>query len=233
MKPLNYQSRITEVGDVANRLVDLYQATATLQDDAFLKSTFTELETQGTALTEAVKRDKAVSQLEEADAQRDEAIRVLGKLLKAYEVIPVESLKPHGERLSAIFQKYGVKITTENYSSQSNLVDSLLMDFSADEVEASVMALSGVSEAIAGIRTAQENFGQVRRAYETAFAKQQSKATASSLRKPLLELINKKLIPYLVAMHLSDTEKYQKFFHEVEKIINDMNEVVKARSKKK
>lgn len=233
MKPLNYQSRITEVGDVANRLVDLYQATATLQDDAFLKATFTELETQGTAITEAVKRDKAVSQLEEADAQRDETIRVLGKLLKAYEVIPVESLKPHGERLSEIFQKYGVKITTENYSSQSNLVDSLLMDFSADEVQASITALSGVSEAIAGIRTAQENFGQVRRAYETAFAKQQSKSTASSLRKPLLELINKKLIPYLVAMHLSDTEKYQKFIHEVEKIIADMNEVVKARRKKK
>lgn len=233
MKPLNYQSRITEVGDVANRLVDLYQATATLQDDAFLKSTFTELETQGTALTEAVKRDKAVSQLEEADTQRDEAIRVLGKLLKAYEVIPVESLKPHGERLSAIFQKYGVKIITENYSSQSNLVDSLLMDFSADEVQASITALSGVSEAIAGIRTAQENFGQVRRAYERAFAEQQSKATASSLRKPLLELINKKLIPYLVAMQLSHPEKYQKFVHEVEKIIADMNEVVKARGKKK
>lgn len=233
MKPLNYQSRITEVGDVANRLVVLYNATDALQDDAFLKTTFQELETQGEAITQAVKRDKAVSQLEEADAQRDEAIRVLGKLLKAYEVIPVEGLKPHGEKLSAIFQKYGVKITTENYSSQSNLVDSLLKDLSADGVQASITALSGVGEAIAGIRTAQEHFGQVRRAYETAFAKQQSKATASSLRKPLLELINKKLIPYLVAMQLSDTEKYQKFVHEVEKIINDMNEVVKARGKKK
>ena len=233
MKPLNYQSRITEVGDVANRLAVLYKGTATLQDDAFLKNLLSEVQTQGDAITEAIKKDKAVSKLEDADAERDEAIRVLDKMLKAYEVFPVENTKAHGQKIATIFKKYGVKITEENYSSQSNLVDSLLMDFSADEVQASITALSGVSEAIAGIRTAQEHFGQVRRAYETAFAKQQSKASASSLRKPLLELINKKLIPYLVAMQLSHPEKYQKFVHEVEKIINDMNEVVKARGKKK
>lgn len=233
MKKLLTPVRVTEIGDVANRLARLYKETSMLQEDTFLKTTFADLEAKGTAITEAIKKDQAVSQLEDADTQRDEAIRVLDKLLKGYESIPVATLKVHGEKLYTIFKKYGVKITTENYSSQSNLVDSLLMDFSADEVQASITALSGVSEAIAGIRTTQENFGQVRRAYETAFAKQQSKATASSLRKPLLELINKKLIPYLVAMHLSDTEKYQKFVHEVEKIINDMNEVVKARSKKK
>lgn len=233
MKNLHFNIRTTEIGDVANRLADLYKATATLQDDTFLKSTFTELETQGNAITEAVKRDKVVSQLDDADAQRDDAIRVLDKVLKGYEVIPVESLKTHGEKLSAIFQKYGVKITTENYSSQSNLIDSLLLDLSASELEASISALSGVSEAIAGIRTAQEHFAKVRSEYEKAFSEQQSKSTASSLRKPLLALINKKLIPYLVAMSLADANKYGAFVGEVSKIIADMNEVVKARTKKK
>ncbi|GIM61248.1 hypothetical protein CAPN008_12980 [Capnocytophaga canis] len=233
MKPLNYQSRITEVGDVANRLADLYKGTATLQDDAFLKTFFKELKTQGDAITEAVKRDKAVSQLEDADAQRDEAIRVLDKLLKGYEHIPVQELNAHGKKLSAIFKKYGVKITEENYSSQSNLVDSLLKDLSAAEVQDAITALLGVSEAIAGIRTAQNNFNKVRSQYEKDFAQQQSKASASSLRKPLLQLINKKLIPYLVAMMLVDEAKYTAFVSETSKIIDDMNEVVKARGKKK
>ncbi|WP_172917506.1 DUF6261 family protein [Capnocytophaga canis] len=233
MKPLNYQSRVTEVGDVANRLADLYKGTATLQDDAFLKTFFKELKTQGDAITEAVKRDKAVSQLEDADAERDEAIRVLDKMLKAYEVFPVENTKAHGQKIATIFKKYGVKITEENYSSESNLVDSLLKDLSASEVQASVTALSGVSEAIAGIRTAQNNFNKVRSQYEKDFAQQQSKASASSLRKPLLQLINKKLIPYLVAMTLVDGAKYTAFADKVAKIIDDMNEVVKARGKKK
>ena len=233
MKPLNYQSRITEVGDVANRLAVLYKGTATLQDDTFLKTLFAEIQTQGDQITEAVKKDKAVSKLEEADAKRDEAIRVLDKMLKAYEVFPVESTKAHGVKIATIFKKYGVKITEENYSSQSNLVDSLLKDLSVAEVQASVVALSGVSEAIANIRTTQEEFSKVRLQYEEAFTENLSKVSASSLRKPLLELINKKMIPYLVAMTLVDKAKYSTFADKVSKVINDMNEVVKGRAKKK
>ena len=233
MKPLNYQSRITEVGDVANRLAVLYKGTATLQDDVFLKTLFAEIQTQGDQITEAVKKDKAVSKLEEADAKRDEAIRVLDKMLKAYEVFPVESTKAHGVKIATIFKKYGVKITEENYSSESNLIDSLLKDLSASEVQASVTALSGVSEAITNIRTTQEEFSNVRLQYEEQFTENLSKVSASSLRKPLLELINKKMIPYLVAMTLVDKAKYSTFADKVSKVINDMNEVVKGRTKKK
>ena len=233
MKPLNYQSRITEVGDVANRLAVLYKGTATLQDDAFLKNLLSEIQTQGDAITEAIKKDNAVSKLEDADAERDEAIRVLDKMLKAYEVFPVENTKAHGQKIATIFKKYGVKITEENYSSESNLIDSLLKDLSASEVQASVTALSGVSEAIAQIRTTQEEFARLRLQYEEAFTENLSKVSASSLRKPLLGLINKKLIPYLVAMTLVDGAKYTAFADKVAKIIDDMNEVVKARGKKK
>lgn len=233
MKNLHFNSRITEVGDVANRLAVLYKGTATLQDDAFLKNLLSEIQTQGDAITEAIKKDKAVSKLEDADAERDEAIRVLDKMLKAYEVFPVENTKAHGQKVATIFKKYGVKITEENYSSESNLIDSLLKDLSASEVQASVTALSGVSEAIAQIRTTQEEFARLRLQYEEAFTENLSKVSASSLRKPLLGLINKKLIPYLVAMTLVDGAKYTAFADKVAKIIDDMNEVVKARGKKK
>ncbi|AEK23993.1 DUF6261 family protein [Capnocytophaga canimorsus] len=233
MKNLHFNSRITEVGDVANRLAVLYKGTTTLQDDAFLKNLLSEVQTQGDAITEAIKKDKAVSKLEDADAERDEAIRVLDKMLKAYEVFPVENTKAHGQKIATIFKKYGVKITEENYSSESNLIDSLLKELSASEVQASVTALSGVSEAIAQIRTTQEEFARLRLQYEEAFTENLSKVSASSLRKPLLGLINKKLIPYLVAMTLVDGAKYTAFADKVAKIIDDMNEVVKARGKKK
>lgn len=232
MKNLHFNIRVTEIGDVANRLANLYSSTANLQSDAFLKTTFAELQKQGEKITDAVKKSKAVSHLEEADAKRDEAIRVLDKLLKAYETIPVETLKAHGIKLSIIFKKYGVKITEENYSSQSNLIDSLLKDFSVSEVQPSIEALSGMKEAITAIRTTQEHFSQMRSDYEKAIAHSESTANASSFRKPILEMINKKIIPYLVAMQIADTNKYGAFTNEVSKIINDMNEVVKARSKK-
>lgn len=232
MKNLHFNARITEMGDVANRLVALYKKASDLQSDVFLKTTFTEVEKLGKAITDAIKKDTAVSNLEDADAKRDEAIRVLDKLLKGYEHIPVQDLKTHGEKLSAIFKKYGVKITDENYSSQSNLIDSLLTDFSASGVQASITALSGVTEAIANIRKSQTEFNTLRAEYEKALAQKGSEASASSLRKPLLEMINKKLVPYLVAMNIADADKFKTFVAEASQIIESVNEVVKGRSKK-
>ncbi len=55
MKKLLSQIRITETGDMAHRLVSLYKSTATLKDEAFLKSLFVEMEEKANALTEAVK----------------------------------------------------------------------------------------------------------------------------------------------------------------------------------
>ena len=80
MKKLLSQIRITEVGDTAHRLVSLYKSTAALKDEAFLKPLFVEMEEKGNALTEAVRSDAVISQLENADAKRDGAIRVLDKL---------------------------------------------------------------------------------------------------------------------------------------------------------
>lgn len=233
MKKLLTPIRITEIGDVSNRLVELYKGSEPLQNDEFLKGVFAQLKEQGKAITEAVKKDKAVSHLEEADTKRDEAIRILSKLLKGYENIPLEDLKTHGEKLSAVFKKYGVKITEENYSSQSNLIDSLLLDFSEAEIQPSIEALSGVRQAIEGVRTSQEHFAKVRSQYEKEISQIKATATASSLRKPILELINKKLIPYLVAMELTQPERYLAFINQCIEIIGGMNETIKARSKSK
>lgn len=135
MKKINTSVKVTELGDTALRLVKLYNTTESLQGDNFLKKSFSELEKQALALTSAVKNDQVFSTLEEADTQRDKAIRVLDKLLKGYENIPVESLKIHAQKLVEVFKKYGVKITNENYSSQSNLMNALLEDFSAPELK--------------------------------------------------------------------------------------------------
>lgn len=232
MKKILTVARITELGDTALRLVELFKNTASLHFDAFLSKNFTEIEQLALALTAAVKRDQALSQLEEADAHRDNAIRVLGKLLKGYEHIPLAELREHAQKLLQVFRKYGVKITEENYTSQSNLIMSMLEDFSASSLKVSIEALQGVKEAIAQIKTTQDAFANVRKEYEGALANQKEKASASSIRKPLLELINKKMIPYLVAMEIAQPELFKEFVAKASEIINSTNDAVKARAKK-
>ena len=232
MNKLNTSVKVTELGDTALRLVKAFKAVVAVQNDAFLTKTFAEIEKQATAMTSAVKSDQALSKLEEADAQRDQAIRVLDKLLKGYENIPLENLKTHAKKLAEIFKKYGVKITGENYASQSTLINSLLGDFSATELKPSIEALAGVKETLAEIQTKQDAFATLRSDYEKAQVSQKEKSSATSLRKPLLELINKKAVPYLVAMSVAQPELFKNLTAEASEIITSTNEAIKARSKK-
>ena len=232
MNKLNTSVKVTELGDTALRLVKAFKAVVAVQNDAFLTKTFAEIEKQATVMTSAVKSDQVLSKLEEADAQRDQAIRVLDKLLKGYENIPLENLKTHAKKLAEIFKKYGVKITGENYASQSTLINSLLGDFSATELKPSIEALAGVKEALAEIQTKQNAFATLRSDYEKAQVSQKEKSSATSLRKPLLELINKKAVPYLVAMSIAQPELFKNLTAEASEIITSTNEAIKARSKK-
>ena len=232
MNKLNTSVKVTELGDTALRLVKAFKAVVAVQNDAFLTKTFAEIEKQATVMTSAVKSDQALSKLEEADAQGDQAIRVLDKLLKGYENIPLENLKTHAKKLAEIFKKYGVKITGENYASQSTLINSLLGDFSATELKPSIEALAGVKEALAEIQTKQNAFAALRSDYEKAQVSQKEKSSATSLRKPLLELINKKAVPYLVAMSIAQPELFKNLTAEASEIITSTNEAIKARSKK-
>ena len=232
MNKLNTSVKVTELGDTALRLVKAFNAVVAVQNDAFLTKTFAEIEKQATVMTSAVKSDQALSKLEEADAKRDQAIRVLDKLLKGYENIPLENLKTHAKKLAEIFKKYGVKITGENYASQSTLINSLLGDFSATELKPSIEALAGVKEVLVEIQTKQDAFAALRSDYEKAQVSQKEKSSATSLRKPLLELINKKVVPYLVAMSIAQPELFKNLTAEASEIITSTNEAIKARSKK-
>ena len=156
----------------------------------------------------------------------------MDKLLKGYENIPLENLKAHAKKLRDIFKKYGVKMTGENYASQSTLINSLLGDFSATELKPSIEALTGVKEALAEIQTKQDAFAALRSDYEKAQVSQKEKSSATSLRKPLLELINKKVVPYLVAMSIAQPELFKNFTAEASEIVTSTNEAIKARSKK-
>lgn len=232
MNKLNTSVRVTELGDTSLRLSEAFKQNAPAQADTFLKATFAEVEAKALSLTNAVKSDQALSRLEEADTERDDALRVLDKLLKGYEHIPIENLRNHAKKLIAVFSKYGIKITKENYTSQSNLITSLLEEFSAENLKDSIQALAGAKEAIANIKTTQETFAKERSKYENELASQKEKASATSLRKPLLELINKKIVPYLTAMEIAQPELFKELIGQISEIIQSTNEAIKARGKK-
>ncbi|MDO5104488.1 DUF6261 family protein [Capnocytophaga sp.] len=232
MKKLDARTRTTEIDDVSDRLLVLFKKETDLQEEEFLKPTFAEIETLSAQITEAIKRDVALSKLEDADLRRDNLIRSLNTALLGYRALPVTSLKENAEKLYAVFSKYGVKITREAYAVESSLIESLLKDLSAPEMQQAIATLTGIEEIVSGLRNEQTAFTQLRADYEKALSEQKNSPSASAVKKLLLEVINGKLVPYLIAMKIAKADQYTSLANAISQAIDDTNSAIKRRTSK-
>lgn len=227
MKKLRTNVRITELDTISDVLLRLYKADTALAKDEYLKAVMAEVEDLSSKITTAIKSDKIVSKLEEADLKRDGIIHSLGTLLNGYAVIPVESKKSVAATLLDTFNKYK-GITTESYANESSLIESMLEDFAKPELADSISELEGVSAYITGLRTAQDEFNKANDEFTAANTGKGSSATA--LKKPLFAVINNKLVAYLTAMCLANNALYGDFTAKAEAEIVKANSAVSKRA---
>ena len=222
--------RITEVDGLSDSIIRIFGADTKAQEDAFLKSQIAELTTLSDAITAAILQDKAVSNLDDADSRRDEAIKNLGALLSGYAVFPLEEKKAAALGLKAVYDKYAKSgILSASYVSESSMIESLLKDLSSAEAMASIEKLDGIAEMVAAIRSAQDDFT----AANDAFVKAEGSkgASASSYKKPILSVINDKIVPYLNTMAIVGNAAVADFAKGVETEITRVNETVAKRGK--
>ena len=230
MNKLTARARITEVDGLSDSIIRIFGADSKAQEDAFLKSQIAQLADLSDAITAAILQDKAVSNLDEADSRRDEAIRNLGALLSGYAVFPLEEKKAAALGLKAVYDKYAKSgILSASYISESSMIESLLGDFSSEEAVASIEKLDGISEMVAAVRAAQDDFT----AANDAFVKAEGSkgASASSYKKPILAVINDKIVPYLNTMAIVGNTEVADFAKGVETEISRVNETVAKRGK--
>ncbi|GIJ96615.1 hypothetical protein CAPN001_11840 [Capnocytophaga stomatis] len=232
LKILKPSVRITEMADTAKQLVMLYKSEAGLANDPILKPVFTQVEALAEELSQAIKSDKILSEVDKADDVRDDLVRQLDKYLKSYANIPVESLRKSGERLYAVFSKYGVGITRESYSVESAHIESLLKDLAEASLQADISALEGIAPTIESLKTAQADFDQKRLTYEKNMAAQSKRPKSAHLKKLLLKQINVGLIPYLTSATFVSPETFTHFADTIAQIINTINSNIIGRSKK-
>ncbi len=233
MNKLFSNARTTEVDDTSDRLLLAYNAQTGLASDAFLKTIFDDIRSLSDQITDAIKRDLVFSEMEDADENVAIALRSVFTVLKGYEAMPLVQLSTAAKVLTPVADKYTLSILRLNYAAQSSNVEALLMDLSAPALKASIDVLPGVAEAIANLRAAQTAFIEKRVDYEKAMALKTADTPASELKKPLLDLINSRLIPYLDVNKMVDSATYGHLTDLVEQIVNDTNTGISRRSKKK
>lgn len=231
IEKLIYQSRTTEVDAVSGRMIGAYQKSG-LDDDAHLAKMFTGLGGASARLTAAVKRAKAESELEQKDEVRDNKLRALFYLVQGFVYHPDPNVKNAAMEVEKIMDKYGLSMAGENYSTESSLIASLLADLANPSLQTSIAALSGCAGLISALQAAQTEFEQTRIAWEAEQARESTHENATAIKNEVVEMVNEKLVVYLLAMALVDEETYGAFARTIDRIISDNNEVVKKRRKK-
>ena len=116
-------------------------------------------------------------------------------------------------------------MTGKGYAEQTALTESLLEDLAASSVSEGVKVLSGVAELVAQLREAQDGFASAHDGYIKA--KLGKGESATSLKKPIVSLINDNIVPYLNIVAAMDG--YADFADAVAENIKKMNNTVTRR----
>ena len=103
MKKVISTLRIAEINGLADSIAAHYRNEAGLKDDAFLSGVMAEVESLSAKITVAIRQDRAVSGLDEADTVRDNAVKSLGTLLEGYAAIPLAGKRASAQKLLSVF----------------------------------------------------------------------------------------------------------------------------------
>lgn len=220
MNKLKTAVRVAELDTVSSYLVSLFKQNAELSQDEYLVSVMSKMEDLSERLTIAIKADKIRSQVYKADANRDEIIRLLIRVLKGYAALPITEQKEAAERILQVLSKYK-GIVLENNDEESSHIESLLKDLSVAEFTTDIQKLNGVGQYLNDLRAAQDEFNRVQ---HEAIANRAGKGeSATSLKKPLLTAINNDLVTHLAAMVKVNNALYGDFVAKVEEKFQEVN----------
>ena len=174
--------------------------------------------------TDAIKRDKTYSGLDEKDSKRDALLSDIATILKAMSVIGVAEIEAAAALLSKIFAKYGLEITKAKYDEESALIDSLHGDFGSEEAQAAIKVIPGFKAKTDALWDAEAAFKSATADFVKAEAAK--KKGAYALKKELVSVFNDILVPYVSAVALVK-ESYKPFADELSARIERANAAAK------
>ena len=229
MKKIETLLQAAYIIEVASTAQALWQAAQNNvpETDVYLSQILDNMHTTNNQMVEAINRSKTVSELEAADARRDDALRAIFYLTKGYTFYPTAEVANAAKEVSLILDKYGLKTIRESYAQETAYIDSLAKDL--EDAPVIVQLLPGVPELTTQLTEVQNAFVELFIAYKANKAQEGSYQTAGSLKTLLLEEINTKLITYLQAMQMAIPDAYGSYAATANQIIEGINTTIRMR----
>lgn len=230
-RKLMRRARNAEVAAVGNGMCAVYQSSDWTQD-THLTKIFTILIALLARLVTAINHGKKESQLDTLDDVRDDKVRAIHYVLLGSIHNPDANVSQAALAVNAVFERYGLSIISENYSTESTLIDSMLEDFAATDLQAPIAAVPQLADLIAALQAAETEFETARVAYEVDKTNESTQENATELKAEVVSLINDQILVYLDAMVQVDEPTYGELARTIATIIDENNEMVKKRMKK-
>ncbi len=230
MKLINY-CRVGEVGQVGGQIVQTFEE-YTIEDKPVISAIIADIKDRSSALNLAWKKSEQESNLADKDATRDDKYRAFFYTVTGATYSPDAEKKAAAQRLSAIFNKYGLEAAGKNYDEESTDLISFLSDLRSAEAVADIAKIEDLSAIVSELKLAQNHFNQAVADWKMASGNDKNKSSATEIKKELVEIINGEFIPFLKVMLKRDKATFEKFAATVSQIISDKNEAVKKRKSK-
>ncbi len=181
-------------------------------------------------LTAAINRSITQSELADLDAERDKCFRNIGICLQATLILNNSSLQTDAERVNAIYNRYGVKITGLNYAAESSQIASFLKELEALN-GGEIQMIPNLGYHISSLVTAQKTFEQKQKAYTDAVVQERGQESATDLKPQVISVINNNMVSYHNALAQFKDEAFQRIAANIDQIINEANALTRSRSK--
>lgn len=232
LKKVHINSSSSEVSSLAKEIVDHYH-NAGLAEVPYLPALIGELSQMQQELVRAIKRIKTKSDLKQADASRDKALKALFHFTNGQQYHYADEIKQAARQVNKILRNYGPAITRESYDIESSLVSSLLQDLHKPDLQAAINRLSGCSELIVLLDEQEQAFIKAQATFTMTRIEEKKTPSASLLRNRLIQYLNSHLLVFLRAMYLVDEPLYGNFARVVAVAIAENNRNVKRRQGKR
>lgn len=216
---LKVHVKVSEIHSIAGQ-ISLAISNAAMSSDGNLTTILDALQTKTDEMTKSVNHSKVESDLAEKDEQRDFIVRGVSSSLQSAQFSFDENVKKASEKVSIIFDKYGVAMVGESYAVESSLIKAFLQDISADEVQSAIQAIPFLPDLIERLEASQNTFDEAENAWN--ITKSTESVSATSIKKELLNIINNQIVTYLTALSAVNPA-YKDIASEVDEIIKTAN----------
>lgn len=197
--------------------------------DPYLQELLITGETVCDCLLKSIDYQKVESELKFKSDNRKEKFSRLIHSVEGYTYNPDEQVAIAAKEIEKVLNNFGLKIVRQNYAKQTAQFQTLLSNLAEESLKESIGKLDGVEKLIVELTESQDEFVSYWLEYKNKQKEEDKQKCASVLKKELLTIMNKKLLPYVNQISLSQPLLYGNLCESWTKIVSDHNSLIRAR----